>query len=211
MSRAKKLIIVCFVLAVGIALAWPFRKQNAELMPSEAPDAQRTASQQAGSGDSSTLELPMTLGKDSGQGVAAQMASTGEPANPIEFDLQSHPALAGSEPQRAATQRVAPTPPRTSASDESPVTPTYSGQIPGSRPVYSTGQTSLPEEAAWPEEVVHVVHHRDTLEKLAERYLGDASRALELFDLNRDQIANPHLLPVGAELRIPVPARSDED
>ena len=50
---------------------------------------------------------------------------------------------------------------------------------------------------------IHVVHNGDTLERLAERYLGDGRRALELFDLNRDVLENPHLLPIGAELRIP--------
>ncbi len=49
----------------------------------------------------------------------------------------------------------------------------------------------------------HVVHNGDTLERLAERYLADGARALELFDLNRDVLENPHLLPIGAELRIP--------
>jgi nucleoid-associated protein YgaU len=49
------------------------------------------------------------------------------------------------------------------------------------------------------------------LEKLAQRYLGDEGRALELFDLNREQLANPHLLPIGAELRIPVPPQREVD
>ena len=65
--------------------------------------------------------------------------------------------------------------------------------------------------SAGPEEIVHIVRNGDTLEKLAERYLGDAGRALELFDLNRDQLANPHLLPIGAELRIPIPPRRELD
>jgi nucleoid-associated protein YgaU len=53
---------------------------------------------------------------------------------------------------------------------------------------------------------VHVIHNGDTLERLAERYLGDGARALELFDLNRDVLENPHLLPLGVELRVPVGA-----
>ncbi|MCC6491717.1 MAG: LysM peptidoglycan-binding domain-containing protein [Pirellulales bacterium] len=50
---------------------------------------------------------------------------------------------------------------------------------------------------------IHVVHEGDRLDRLAKRYLGDESRALELFDLNRDVLTNPHLLPIGTELRIP--------
>ena len=58
-------------------------------------------------------------------------------------------------------------------------------------------------DAAAPTYRIHVVHNGDTLERLAERYLADGGRALELFDLNRDVLENPHLLPIGAELRIP--------
>lgn len=49
----------------------------------------------------------------------------------------------------------------------------------------------------------HVVHEGDSLERLAERYLGDAGRAIEIFDLNREALANPHLLTLGTELKIP--------
>lgn len=49
----------------------------------------------------------------------------------------------------------------------------------------------------------HVVHEGDSLERLAERYLGDAGRAIEIFDLNREVLANPHLLTLGTELKIP--------
>jgi nucleoid-associated protein YgaU len=47
------------------------------------------------------------------------------------------------------------------------------------------------------------VQNSDTLQKLAGRYLDDPSRALEIFDLNRDKLKNPEMLPIGAELRIP--------
>ncbi len=50
---------------------------------------------------------------------------------------------------------------------------------------------------------MHVVHEGDSLDRLAKRYLGDEARALEIFDLNRDVLANPHVLAIGIELRIP--------
>lgn len=62
----------------------------------------------------------------------------------------------------------------------------------------------LPEVNSTPTERTHVVHAGDSLESLAERYLGDEARALELFDLNRGVLENPHLLPIGAELTIPM-------
>lgn len=50
---------------------------------------------------------------------------------------------------------------------------------------------------------MYVIQNGDSLPKLAARYLGSVGRALELFDLNREVLSNPHLLPIGAEIRIP--------
>ena len=43
----------------------------------------------------------------------------------------------------------------------------------------------------------------DTLERLAERYLGDRTRADEIFASNRHVLARPDLLPVGVEILLP--------
>jgi hypothetical protein len=49
----------------------------------------------------------------------------------------------------------------------------------------------------------HRIVDGDTLAGLAERYLGSAARARELFDANRSVLSDPELLPIGAELKIP--------
>ena len=46
------------------------------------------------------------------------------------------------------------------------------------------------------------VRDGDTLPQLAERYLGDARRATEIFEANRDLLTSPDLLPIGALLRV---------
>lgn len=43
----------------------------------------------------------------------------------------------------------------------------------------------------------------DTLEDLAERFLGAKDRAEELFEANRGVLHDRHILPLGAVLRIP--------
>ena len=52
-------------------------------------------------------------------------------------------------------------------------------------------------------------HHRiqdgDTLRNLAEQYLGNADLAASIYDANRSILASPDLLPLGRQLRIPVP------
>jgi hypothetical protein len=40
---------------------------------------------------------------------------------------------------------------------------------------------------------------------LARLYLDDASRGAEIYEANRDLLASPDLLPIGAELVIPEP------
>jgi len=43
----------------------------------------------------------------------------------------------------------------------------------------------------------------DTLEWIAERFLGSRERAGELFTANQDVLARPDLLPVGTTIKIP--------
>lgn len=50
---------------------------------------------------------------------------------------------------------------------------------------------------------LHKVVDGDTLSKLASEYLGRADRYLEIYELNRDVLSNPDLLPIGATLKIP--------
>ncbi|WP_146403503.1 LysM peptidoglycan-binding domain-containing protein [Pseudobythopirellula maris] len=49
----------------------------------------------------------------------------------------------------------------------------------------------------------HIVTDGDTLPGLAKRYLGDASQARQLFELNAAVLDHPDLLPIGAELSVP--------
>lgn len=49
----------------------------------------------------------------------------------------------------------------------------------------------------------HVVKSGDTLGSIAADKLGSARRWGEIFDLNRDDIADPDMLTVGVELRLP--------
>lgn len=51
---------------------------------------------------------------------------------------------------------------------------------------------------------MHTIADGDTLSALALRYLGSSARATEIFDVNRDILSHPEVLPIGAELKIPV-------
>jgi hypothetical protein len=60
---------------------------------------------------------------------------------------------------------------------------------------------TAPDENEGPR--THVIIDGDSLEKLAGRYLNDPRRGSEIYELNRELLANPDLLPIGAELKIP--------
>jgi len=117
--------------------------------------------------------------------TTAKMASVITPTREPSFDLANHPTLANRPV--TPTERERPSPVRR--------------EKPTSRPAYAIAEDG--EDAESRQEILHVVRNTDTLEKLAERYLDDAGRAMEIFDLNRDQLSNPHLLPIGAKLKIP--------
>jgi len=50
---------------------------------------------------------------------------------------------------------------------------------------------------------VHTVASGETLSKIAKTYLGDASRYMEIFNANKDQLSDPDKLKVGQKLTIP--------
>ncbi len=203
MSRAKKLFVVSLVLTLGIGLAWPFRSVAPEFAPTEPSNASFMPIGEAVTQQTRLAPLPERSARatpTSERHVAAKMASTGDEAvvapAPVGLDVENHPALANHSLKGPTT---------------GPVPDRPAEFVRDARPAYTTGSPAPTEESAWPEEVVHIVRNGDTLEKLAQRYLGDEGRALELFDLNREQLSNPHLLPIGAELRIPVPPQREVD
>jgi hypothetical protein len=49
----------------------------------------------------------------------------------------------------------------------------------------------------------HRVVDGDSLPGIAQRYLGNRNRYLEIFAANRHLLASPDILPIGAELLIP--------
>jgi LysM repeat protein len=50
---------------------------------------------------------------------------------------------------------------------------------------------------------VYTVQSGDSLSKLAKKFLGNANRYMDIFNLNKDQLTNPDLIKVGQQLKIP--------
>jgi hypothetical protein len=92
--------------------------------------------------------------------------------------------------------------------DNPPPIPAFSSKYPGDGPVSAGGwgmPLDPPQEEKQPDKGPHVhkIVDGDTLAALAERYLGSPSRAMEIFEINRNVLNDPELLPIGAELKIP--------
>jgi nucleoid-associated protein YgaU len=183
-SRRQKLLAAGVVLGVGLAAAMLFRRGD------ETP---RPAVASAVPVESIAPAAPAP--------VLVPLEGQFSPLPPVPATTVSSVASVEPSPALPAVA-VDATPPIVVDSD--PIVPP-STEAPAGRPVYAVED---PAEIAAPTADsgyrVHVIHNGDTLERLAERYLSDGARALELFDLNRDVLENPHLLPLGVELRIPV-------
>ena len=174
--RKPKLIAAAAVLAVGLGLAWPWRRS--ETMP--------------------TAALPMATPSTSFGSVPPPQAT-------------SAPAAA-LHPISATTIRVSGTPLQSdlvsAGGSSEPATV-------GRPAALAIDQLALPgiedDEvlAASPRERTYIVQEGDSLERLAQRYLGDEGRAVEIFDLNRQVLENPHILPIGRELKLPLSGASE--
>lgn len=66
-----------------------------------------------------------------------------------------------------------------------------------------TGHVAAADTAAASRPRRHTIHDGDTLEGLAARYLGDARRAPEILESNRQVLTDPQLLPIGVSILIP--------
>lgn len=60
----------------------------------------------------------------------------------------------------------------------------------------------LPNAVPRPE-IVYTIEPGDNLKSLAKRFLSDESRALEIYQLNRDVLSTPNKLPEGTLIRFP--------
>lgn len=98
--------------------------------------------------------------------------------------------------------------PQSSGSSPSGFSTRSLGQVPSDWPPPMVG---LSQPVSPPEKPVrHKIRDGDTLAGLAERYLGSAVRAGEIFAANQDVLGNPDLLPIGVELTIPPREQSPE-
>lgn len=178
MQIGKKLVVVATVLTTGVAAALFFRKDASpenswQVGPVESPFRRRVESR---------VEADSAWARSTADGAArlvpsATTAAIEQPLGPGEaqpsFQRSYNPVGALLEP----VQNIPEEPP--------------AAAVPQGAPAGFSGPQ------------VHRITDGDTLSRLAERYLGRSERYLEIYNANRDVLASPDLLPIGATLRIP--------
>lgn len=187
MSLMKRLTLGLGIIALGVCLAWPFRRPA----PPEATLVADTADSQLSLGEGVSLQMP-------GQTMTAPLASK----PPAPWTAEDKPASdeTGSDTTDVATESTQTIPPALPDQYHPLFKPPLAGD--------GSGRVVLPAGPQVPRKPPkkHTIHDGDTLESLAVRYLGDARRAGDILEANRGVLKDPDLLPIGVVITIPTDA-----
>ncbi len=174
MDRKVKIVVASCVVLVAIALAMMFRREPPHPEPSASGPGDRLVLRKQ-----SATGNGQSKGHDDGLEPSAATSGGRKPTVPSPVDSASPPpALADDYPGR---NEAGPT-------------------------RWDTSIGIGPPRAAQTEDSArtHKIVDGDSLVSLARRYLGSADRHLEIYEANRGVLRNPGILPIGAELKIPL-------
>lgn len=205
--RLSRLIPFLLVLVVGFCAAWPFRHMPlppeevpAEVVPLALTDPTPPAHvQRAVSSSISPASGLEAVAETSPTESLATAPSTLAPAD--GGGQETMRLTSGSVTTRDPLERLTPPPPLPATFGALPLE--GSDWQPAAMP---HALQFSPEARARP----YRLRDGDTLESLAERFLGDAGRADEIFQANRQVLAHPDLLPVGKTIMIPPRLRVED-
>ncbi len=178
--RAARVLAVGGLLAVGLLLALPFRRRC--VGTGSYPNASDVVVDVPLRRPDVTPEIgPAGM-------VSPAFPSAGESQGPNEFERSPRPELVALGPLPELPGQFG---------------PAGAGPHPTQRRDWKPARLKLPD--ARPKERRHRLTDGDTLERLADRYLGNPARAPEIFAINGDLLTAPDLLPLGKIIRIPPP------
>ena len=177
MPLGIRLTVVAVVLLIGVGSAMLFRKQT-----SEAETADKTTPDPL-----LVRKVPTEAARPATVVRAAEPnAAGGTNAPPDVSVIRNASGRKVVPPPDLDTTFSTPFMPKRPEADEPERLPA-TGTPPGDKPTHR----------------VRIVVDGDSLKSLAKRYLGDANRFMEIYEANRDVLANPDLLPIGTKLKIP--------
>jgi len=187
MKNARKLLLVIGVFGVGACASLPFLRQTPQQFHTTTPSEKN--------------ELPWRDGRD---GVLLEVHSDSEsPADVWMKDKEApyaglhsgdheNPSIGDDDDRWESRRQV----------------PEFSSSFPSVPHSDSKQGANIEVKRAAVAADRAIVRHRvrdgDTLQSLAEKYLGDGSRSKEIFEANREVLTSPETLPINVELVIPV-------
>ncbi|NUM79775.1 LysM peptidoglycan-binding domain-containing protein [bacterium] len=186
MDRSVKILLAASVLLAGTSLAMLFRRP--------APEAARPV-QPAGD--------PLVFRERIGPQTS--VAPADRPTVRIEARATDVGSLAGQLPTILKPLDPGPPPPDLARS--------YPGTSAAADPHWQPppARDVLKAPSSQGSSRSHKIVDGDTLARIADRYLGDASRWPEVFQANQELLSSPELLPIGAVLKIPSHAAKPSD
>lgn len=228
MSRRRKLLVAIGVAAVSLVAAIPFLRpgrihQTGEQLSGDAAGLKLDAPADTASAsvrlnvrlppepppsDRGLERIPaagaaLTESQPAGAAQAALGEGPAPPLLPSEFPRSPAGDAAFASIETAPVETA---PVETGPSQTLPVEISPSGTSPSAAPPAAESVEVQDPELSRPARR-HVIRDGDSLESLAERFLGNADRAGEIFDANRGLLTRRDLLPIGVEITIPSAAR----
>jgi nucleoid-associated protein YgaU len=187
MDQRIRLTVATAVMLVGLGLALCFRRESGNTAVTLPPQGDLVA-----------------VGKQPERNIVVLPAPPAPRPLPVATQDLRHPSTT------VVTPSDQPAPP-----PEFPKSYSSPNQTANSQAASNLAAANKMTDARWnsttaeilPERRAPLPKHRivdgDTLPLLAERYLGSATRASEIFDANRDVLSDPSILRIGAVLKIP--------
>lgn len=180
-SVIGRVFAAALLVAIGLAAAMPFRNRERQRPPTAKATTSDNVRLVLRNQDIAVQVNPRVEESPAAPLVSPFPAAVNDPGDPAQPQLDDVASL----PELPAQYR--------SLLDPSAMAPT------GTRPPAVVNRIAPPPPS--PRE--HILADGDTLSRLAERYLGDATRSGEILAWNTDAITDPSLLPIGRVIRIP--------
>ena len=184
MAGWKRRILGITVIAGGVCAALPFRNDSPQVTDDSREAAKIARSSAAGT--ELTLQLTIPIGSEPVESAARQP----DVAPAVLKQVSS------AQPQEVRQDDLQ-VPPQLASSFES-----FAGTVPVA--VEATEPLSKRDEP----ERRHRIADGDTLETIAERYLGKRSEWRSIYAHNDGVLTDPAVLPIGKEIKIPAAAAS---
>jgi nucleoid-associated protein YgaU len=197
MSKERWRIValaVC-VAAAGLAGAWPFRRSEPPADLAVAPRAEEDLVWRQAPGNSSP---PASPASDESSATAVPASTTAPtavaPTTPAPAEAPFDPPSSSAPPPSLATSYEA------AATAPEPYAPPPPTAAERASEASDPRRPSRPPLSGWRR---HRIADGDTLARLAQEYLDDPAREMEIFQSNRHVLKHPEILPIGQWLRIP--------